>query len=92
MKTFQMKHRFVKADQLTREAAEAYLWNGVPLPDGIRLASANHHPGSRTISQFWARTEEGLKVEIGDWFVEYPDGSMEVFNDSQFHSQFEAAA
>lgn len=88
----QIKDRFVAAHKLTLKEAEDYLWADGSLPEGIRFSAANHHPINRTISYFCARTTNELRVEIGDWFVKYSDGSMQVFNEFEFHNEFEEVA
>lgn len=91
MSTFQVKDRFVKAHLLTREEVEAYLWSDKPLPEDLTLGSASHHPIHKTISHFYARTVCGLKVEIGEWFVEFSNGHTSVYTQGEFDSLYEVA-
>ena len=70
---FRKKPVVIEAYQFTRQMIEEYLFDGVPLPIGVKFGQASFHPGNRTIDHYTVRVDtlegETYKVEEGDWII-----------------------
>lgn len=62
---FRRKPEYVDAVQLTKEAVEAHVLDGSPLPDGCRLTSARCHRGNRTVDFAAALTDLYKIAKLG---------------------------
>lgn len=77
MARFRKKPVEVEAYQYTRAMLEAHLFDGAPMPHGLRLLRASHHAGTRTISnaEVICVTIHGhdTPVVYDDWIIAEPD-------------------
>lgn len=71
-----MKYRkkpvVVEAIQFTQELRDACLFDGVPLPDGVRIRSASTKNTERRVysASFYISTLEGaMDVSLNDWII-----------------------
>ena len=71
-----MKYRkkpvVIEAIQFTEDMQAAYLFDGGPLPEGVKFASSSTHPPTRKVryANFYIETLEGrMSVGIGDWII-----------------------
>ncbi len=87
---------YVNAVRFTQEMAEAFLFDKVPLPAGVRSGSAHYHQGDRKIWSCTFYIEDGMrssefenhKIERGDWIVIFPDGHAEAIAHDLFTSTY----
>lgn len=69
---FRKKPVVIDAVQFTEELRAASLFDGAPLPPGVRYAGGSHHPGRREIysASYYIKTLEGdMRVDVGDWVI-----------------------
>jgi hypothetical protein len=91
MPKFRKKPEAVEAFQFTQEMAEAYLFDKVPLPNGLSMEAASYHPIDRVIYMFSAgvKTREGfMGVDVGDWIVK-DAGGLYVCEPDFFEATYE---
>lgn len=72
MAKYRKKPVMIEAVQFTRQIIEAHLFDGAPLPLGVRLIGADYHPANRTIfrAAFRVPTLEGdMVLTEGDWII-----------------------
>lgn len=78
MGQYRRKPILIEAQQLTREAIEAHLFDGLPLPRGVTLRSADFHSADRIIYRvrLTVTTIHGQQTDIveGDWVLPESDG------------------
>lgn len=95
--TFRYTHKpiHVTAVQYTEAIRDAFVFDGVPLPDGICIPRRSIHPPSRHV---WSAdaivdTPDGYKLlEFGEWVVTDDKGRHSVCKSDEFESTYDAAA
>ncbi len=93
-----MKYRkrpvVVEAEQLTQERIEAYVLDGVPLPEGVVCTASNYHKADRRVQSAvtGVRTLEGFMLaEPGDWIITGVKGERYPCKPDIFHLTYEPA-
>jgi len=75
---YRKKPVVIEAYQITKELIASHLFDGKPLPEGLRLSSASSHPPSREVYNWRGSvtTIHGQKTKVveGDWIITEPDG------------------
>lgn len=68
----------VEAYQITRDLIEGYLFDNIPLPQGLQTTSAVYNKKSRYISDWFGQVitihNQKTKVVEGDWIITEPNG------------------
>ena len=69
---FRKKPVVIEAVQFTEEVRDANLFDGQPLPDGVKRGATTLHPPTRKVwsANFYIETLEGrMSVDVGDWII-----------------------
>lgn len=69
---FRKKPVVVEAVQMTRDVVAAHVFDGAPLPEGVKMVRADIHRDQRKIysSKFVIKTLEGdMEVSWDDWVI-----------------------
>lgn len=69
---YRKKPVVIQAVQFTEAMRDANLFDGKPLPEGMKRGRADYHPGRRQVysSYFYIETLEGrMEVSVGDWII-----------------------
>lgn len=69
---FRKKPVVIEAVQFTEAVRDAALFDGQPLPDGVRRGASTLHPPTRKVwsASFFIETLEGrMEVSVGDWVI-----------------------
>ncbi len=69
---YRKKPVVIQAVQFTEAMRDANLFDGKPLPEGMKRGRAEYHPGRRQVysSYFYIETLEGrMEVSVGDWII-----------------------
>lgn len=93
MPQYRKKPVEIEATQFTRQMIEAHLFDKAALPDGVRLLSADYHPGNRTVSRakFGIKTLEGtMEVSEDDWIITGVKGERYPCKPDIFAATYEA--
>jgi hypothetical protein len=91
---YRKKPVVIDAEQFTEWRIEAFLFDDVPLPDGVRMVSATYHKGNRTIdfAKFDIPTLEGnMAVVPGDWIIRGVKGEFYPCKPDIFAATYESA-
>lgn len=92
MGKFRKKPVVIDAVQLTETVVKAYLFDDVPLPDGLVFASSQCHPPSRSFDYFKCgiKTLEGfMEASVGDWIITGVKGERYPCRDDIFEATYE---
>src|SRR4051812_26611298 len=84
----------IEAYQFQRKMVEDRLFDNIPLPEPLRLGSADWHKTDRTISRYTVHIEtlEGrLNVSEGDWIIKGVNGEFYPCKPDIFAKTYRAA-
>jgi hypothetical protein len=93
MAKFRKRPVVIDAEQFTEWRLQAFLFDDVPLPDGVRMTGATYHKANRTYSyaRFDIKTLEGaMTVSPGDWIITGVKGERYPCKPDIFEATYEA--
>lgn len=91
-KLYRKKSAIFEAYQYSQSMAEAHLFDGAELPEGLRLGSASYHKASRIIwhcAVVCPNKVDALKVFEGDWIIKNSAGEYYPCSSGVFADQYE---
>lgn len=94
MARYRKKPVVIEAVQFTQQHIEGHLFDGLPLPEGVRMSRATYHKKNRTIdfANFDIPTLEGaMTVSPGDWIITGAKGERYPCKPDIFAATYELA-
>lgn len=90
---YRKKSVVIEAYQFTRKIIEDYLFDNIPLPEGIKITQSSYHPEYRELYSYTVRidTLEGkaYKVKEDDWIIKGIKGEFYPCKPDIFEATYE---